>query len=111
MQKLHVALGLVSMGIAAFATNVGVGCGSKSDDSAAAPTCSGDCVCTGNDCTCKTGGNCTFGGAASASSDGGDAGATPPPDNATFHCDSKNTCDSTCGTGCTTTCAGQSVCE
>src|SRR5689334_13644293 len=75
------------------------GCGSDDESTGSSPACVGDCECNGDVCTCKAGGKCTFGGTATATA--GEAGlidgGAAPPDNATFKCDSKNTCDSTCG--------------
>ncbi len=101
------ALG-ISGGIAA------VGCGSSDAASIPGPSCTGDCDCSGTTCSCKSGGTCAFGGAASGTTaDGGDGGdgGVAPPDNVTFNCQTKNTCDLSCGTGCTSSCAGQSTCE
>ena len=88
------------VGVAAFTA-----CGGSS----AAPvgSCSGDCSCSGTTCTCNTGGTCTFGNGVEA--DGAPAPG-PEPSGVTYNCDSKNTCNASCGTGCTTTCDGQSTC-
>jgi hypothetical protein len=104
-------LSLWTMGFAVLGVGISgsVGCG---EDDAPIPagtaTCSGDCECVGDTCKCRTGGTCTFG--AEVGADGGDGGAAAPADNVTYQCESKNTCDATCGTNCTTTCEGQSTC-
>ncbi len=76
-----------------------------SDAPAPSASCTGACSCSGTTCTCNTGGTCDFGG---VEADGAASG--PVPNNVTYQCDSKNTCNATCGTGCTTTCDGQSTC-
>src|SRR5689334_16914067 len=93
MSKLHFGLFIASAG-ALFVSIAGVssGCGSSSNgaiptaadaSSDAGALCTGACECTGTTCTCKTGGDCTFGGAAG---DGGDDAGAPPND-VTYNCD------------------------
>src|SRR6476619_6942534 len=78
------------------------------------PTCTGACSCTGSTCACQNGGTCTF-GPTPGSSDGGTVGGaqtptTEPPNDVTYTCGSKNQCDLSCGSGCTSTCDGRSTC-
>ena len=75
-------------------------------------TCTGNCACSGNTCSCASMGTCSLGPAVDGSSTAADGGAstTVPPNDITYHCDSKNQCSLTCGSGCTSTCDGQSVC-
>src|SRR6185436_8010373 len=94
-----------------------VACGSNDDTALMTPACTGDCDCSGSTCSCAMGGTCVLGGAPSGAMDAGSGadGSVAPapgaaPSNVTYHCDSKNNCDLTCGTGCTNTCAGQSEC-
>src|SRR5438552_6515285 len=91
-----------------FALRAFVACGSNDATALTTATCTGACACSGNTCTCTQGGTCTLGGSPSAATDAGpDASGVPPPgslpSNVTYHCDSKNNCDLTCGTGCTNT--------
>jgi hypothetical protein len=83
--------------------------------------CVGDCACSGTTCTCQAGGTCSFVPMAPGSGDGGvaangEAGvsgsgtAAALPNDVTFDCNSKNQCDLTCGSGCTSTCDGRSIC-
>jgi hypothetical protein len=100
-------LTMLALSLVAAATGCG-GMGTK-------PACVGDCMCTDTECACRAGGTCTF-GAAGPALEGGDGGLSismtaPPPDNVSYHCDSQNSCDLTCGTGCTNTCGGRSTCE
>jgi hypothetical protein len=89
-------------------------CGSSNDAALIGIACSGDCECTGSTCSCEKGGTCVLGGAPTAADAGADGAVAPAsgvaPSNVTYHCDSQNDCDLTCGTGCTNTCAGQSEC-
>src|SRR4051794_26604705 len=108
MSKLHLSMLLGALSALALGVGGLLGCGSD-DVEIASPACTGDCVCTGDACECKAGGKCAFGGSAggsAAGADGGEGGASaaPPPDNVTFNCETKNTCDLTCGTGCTSNC-------
>lgn len=106
----------IAAGVFALTGSVVAGCGNSEtvEIADAAPdvatkgsaACTGDCDCVGTTCTCKQGGNCTLGATAP---DGG--GPVLPPDNVVFDCQSNNTCNTTCGTGCTTSCEGKSVCQ
>ncbi len=110
MKKVELAFLISSFAVVTLGTSGSVGCGS--DDAPIPPgnaTCVGDCECAGDTCKCKTGGTCTFG--AEVSVDGGDGGAAAAPDNVTYECEAKNTCEATCGSNCTTTCEGQSTCQ
>lgn len=106
----------LGMTITAFSTllaiGVAIGCGSDGEEAVTANgACSGDCECSGTVCTCRQGGTCTFGATGVGSGEAGaDGGAVAPPDGVTYKCESKNTCDATCGSNCTTSCAGQSTC-
>jgi hypothetical protein len=101
--------------VIALATTLGCGGSGRRPQP---PTCSGDCSCIETTCTCQAGGTCSFGGPATGSDGDGDGGTassgmtgtTAPPDDVTYHCDTKNECDLTCGTGCTATCDGRSTC-
>src|SRR5688572_5503463 len=102
-----------SIATLSLVVGISVGCGGdEAPPIQNTASCVGDCECTGDTCTCKQGGTCTFGptGGGTAGVDGGDAG-TGAPDNVTYHCDAKGTCEAACGTGCTTTCGGQSTCN
>lgn len=100
---------LVSLGLAVASLFVVAGCGGSDDASNA--VCRGDCTCSGSTCTCKTGGTCSFGPVPITEDAGTDAGSsTALPNDVTYHCDSKGSCDLTCGSGCTATCAGRSTC-
>jgi hypothetical protein len=101
--SLSVVVTLMVVAGAAFS----LGCSGSNTTALAA--CSGDCNCSGATCTCKTGGTCTFGPSAGG---GGLADAGEPlPNDVNYSCSSKNTCNSICGTGCTTACSGKSTCE
>jgi hypothetical protein len=106
----HVLFG--SIAALSIVAGISVGCGDDPPPINNTASCVGDCECTGDTCTCKQGGNCTFGPTGGTGADGGliDGGAAPP-DNVTYHCDAKGTCEAACGTGCTTTCEGQSTCN
>jgi hypothetical protein len=87
-------------------------CGSTSA-AVADVTCTGNCSCSGNTCTCASSGTCSL-GPPGTTIDGstmeGGASTGVPPNNVTYNCASKNQCTLTCGSGCTSTCDGQSVC-
>lgn len=101
---------IAASALAVIAGSFFAACGSSDSAGLTAP-CTGDCTCSGNTCSCRTGGTCTLGAPTGAHSDAGPAGQTSlPPNDVTYHCDSKTSCDLTCGTGCTNTCNGQSVC-
>jgi hypothetical protein len=101
-------LGIVALGLAGTTA-----CGASSEVGRA--TCRGDCDCSGDTCSCKSGGTCTFGPEPETSEPGSDAGSTTGggelPNDVSYDCEARNTCDLTCGTGCNATCAGRSVCE
>src|SRR5688572_12188587 len=102
-----------SIAALSLVAGISVGCGDDPPPIQNTASCVGDCVCTGDTCTCEQGGKCTFGptGGGTAGVDGGDVdgGTSGAPDNVTYHCDAKGTCEAACGTGCTTTCEGQST--
>ncbi len=99
MRRLRLLCCGATFAVLALSGHVGCNCGSTP------PACVGDCVCTGSTCECQAGGTCTFGG-------GVDGGADPGglPSNVTFDCEQKNTCNVSCGTGCTSHCANDTTC-
>lgn len=100
---------LIACGLIPLAALVS-GCGGDSETANGSAICTGDCECSGNTCSCKAGGACTF-GPVTGDAGVGDASSAPVlPNDVTYHCDSQNQCDLTCGTGCTSTCAGSSAC-
>src|SRR5262249_449629 len=120
MSRLVLAVlgSIVGVGVLAVACGGSSGSSAPTTDSTSAPGCTGACSCSGSTCTCMSGGTCTFGAGSDPDAgvdDGGDAGdagdAAAPPSNVTFDCNSNNTCNVTCGTGCTTSCDGKSTCN
>ncbi|MFO0673082.1 MAG: hypothetical protein U0235_26285 [Polyangiaceae bacterium] len=65
-------------------------------------TADGGCECDGGQCGCAAGQTCNFGQV-----DGGDGGTS----NTVYDCNSNNTCNVQCTSGCTTSCAGSSSCN
>ena len=80
----HVLFGsLVAFSMVA---GISVGCGDDPPAINNTASCTGDCECTGDTCTCKQGGKCTFGptGGGTAGADGGLVdGGSGAPDNVT----------------------------
>src|SRR4051812_23259829 len=88
---------LVAAGIITGTTLGSVGCGDDSPAINNTATCTGDCQCSGDTCTCAQGGKCTFGPAGAGTGAGGDGGGTLAdggaalPNDVTYKCDSKGT--------------------
>src|SRR4051812_4668861 len=94
---------IVAVALVALAVGFGANAGCGSDDVSVPggnATCTGACDCSGDTCKCMAGGKCVFGGgtSSSAGAEGGEGGASADggsagPDNVTYNCETKNTCE------------------